>query len=118
MKMNPSSNRFTKSYVHKFLNLIIAFPKLPRNVQKAIIKEMPHGFLRAVCEISLNLLNKNVDVNSSQKARLRRSRRIIHSLACKRTTLSRKRKLLLSGGGLNLLPLLFSTVIPFLTRLL
>lgn len=88
----------------------------PPKRRRDIIKLAPKELVLSFSEGALNLLKGNVPLSSRKKSGLKRYRQNIYNLASKKTGLSKKRQILMSGGGF--FPLLASVLIPAITALI
>lgn len=102
----------------KYEWIIKNFHKIPKDLQYSIIKRLPPSLVKCICEICLNLIRGNVNTSNSQKQQLAKYKRIIRRLAQKSNNTSSKRKLLMSGKGIPLIPILFSVVSSLLTKII
>lgn len=84
--------------------------------RKDILAHCSPDFLKALCEIALNILKGNVKISPSQHKKLQRQKKIIRLLADKRTGLKRKQLALKNQTGGFILPLL-SVVAPLIGEL-
>ena len=93
-------------------------PKLAR----AIIANANKDFICALCECAHNILEGNVRLNASQKAKLRRYKRNLRVLSDKQPGVTRKRRVLQTGGGAFLTallaPLATSVIFPLIKKLI
>ena len=83
--------------------------------RKALLQNISPGLLKCLCECSLNVLKGNVKLTSSQKQLLRRHRKVLRSLADRKTTVKRKKQLLVQKGGF--LPALLGPILSTLAGL-
>ena len=77
-------------------------------LSRAIIANANKDFICALCECAHNILKGNVHLNTSQKAKLRRYKRNLRVLSDKQPGVTKKRKVLQTGGGAFLTALLAS----------
>ncbi len=73
-----------------------------------LLKTFPNEVVKLLSECALNILKGNVILKKGQKARLRRHRKKLHTLADKKVTRVDKEKVLQTGG---LLPQLLGAVL-------
>ena len=73
-----------------------------------LLKTFPNEVVKLLSECALNILKGNVILKKGQKARLRRHRKKLHTLADKKVTRAEKEKVIQTGG---FLPQLLGTVI-------
>lgn len=78
-------------------------------MRNAILNNCDSTSIKSICEIALNVLNGNYPLTPSQIQRLRGYKNKMRSLACSKTTLCSKKKILKQKGGF--LPTLLSTVL-------
>lgn len=79
-----------------------------------LIKGANKDQINSLCEATLNVLNKNVPVDDGTKAALCKHKRAIHGVACKKTSIAKKKKIFQQKGGF--LPIILSTVLPLLAN--
>jgi hypothetical protein len=70
---------------------------------KLLKKNCSKSFILCICECAKNILKGNVAMNSRQSKELRRRKHMLRSLALKRTSLSKKKKIIQTGGFLGAL---------------
>ena len=87
-------------------------PKRRREILKLAPKELIHSF----SEGALNVLNGNVKLSKHKKTCLKRYRTNVYNLASRKTSLTKKKKVLMSGGAF--FPLLASIIIPAISALI
>ena len=97
--------------------LLRALCNAPPRKRKDILRHSSDDFIHTLCELSLNLLKGNVPLSTCQYKKLKRQKNIIRALACKKTSLKRKRGTLMKQSGGFILPLL-SAVVPLFGQLL
>ena len=73
------------------------------SARKKFFKTCARGAVDCCCEIARNILNKNVPLTQRQLKCLRRHRNKFQELARVKTPISKKRKILQTGGFLPLL---------------
>lgn len=100
---------------YKFL--LQSFTKLPKNIQKLILKNADPKLTREVCEICLNISNGNIELSSQDKKKIKRKQRVINALGLKKGSFKRKIKYIRQKGH-GLLPLLISIAGPVIASLL
>jgi len=74
--------------------------------RKDILSHCSPDFLKALCEIALNILKGNIKLSPSQYRSLKKQKKVIRLLADKKSGLKRKRLALKSQGGGFILPIL------------
>jgi hypothetical protein len=68
-------------------------------------------FVKCLCECARNIIKGNVPLTSAQLKALRRKRQALKQLVLKKTSLTKKKKLVQSGGFLGvLLPPIISAI--------
>jgi hypothetical protein len=85
------------------MHLITSFRKLNKAQQKQIGKNIDSEQLKFVCECCMNILNKNIPLGDDLKQHLFKHREKIRTLANRKCTLKRKKKLIQTGGFLGAL---------------
>ena len=97
-----------------FLQVLIRCkPKL----RKAILEHGPGHVLMSICECSHNVLKGVIPLTPSQKQRMSRYKKHLRTLADKKVSRVRKRRLLSQKGG-NILTILIPTVLSAISSLL
>lgn len=84
--------------------------------RKRLLRECSPDALKALCELALNALKGNIPLNPRQLKALKKAKACIKALFRKSTT-SKKKRLILQRGRGFLLPLL-GAAIPLLTSLI
>lgn len=97
--------------------LLKALYRAPPRKHRDILLHSTPDFIRALCEIALNLLKGNIPLTPSLFKKLKRQKGIIRLLADKKIGLKRKRLTLEKQTGGFLLPLL-SAAIPLIGNLI
>lgn len=90
-----------------------ANPKLRRAILQCCHSEL----IKAICEVTLNVLRGIVPINQQQKAKLKRHKKVLRVLVEKKIPLEKKREYLNQTGG-NFLALLLPPVLSALGSLL
>jgi hypothetical protein len=83
-----------------------ALPQLNKQQLKAVLRNSSPAFVKAVCEISLNLLKSNLPLTPCQHKKFKKHKKLIRSLATRGDSLDRKKRLINQKGGFAFLPLL------------
>ena len=102
------------SHIKRNMDLLRYLAKANRKslpVVNAIIKTADKSLIDSLCECSLNTLCGNVPLKPTEKRRLRCHKDKLRTLASKKTSITRKRRALQSGGFLS------SLLVPALTIL-
>ena len=79
------------------LNVLV---KTKPKVQKAIIQTADKDLVNCLCDCALNVLKANVPLTPSQKRKLARHKQGLRALISPKTSVSKKRKVLQTGGFL------------------
>ena len=77
--------------------------KAPPKIQKHILKNSSKELIRCICDCCLNLLKCNLKINSTQKKKLKPYKNSVRQLADRNISLTKKRKVIQSGGFLSAL---------------
>jgi len=75
--------------------------KLSERQKKKFIKTADKSVVQSIRECCINILNGQIPLNSSQKARLKRNKQGLRSLILSKTAIGKKRKILQKGGFLS-----------------
>ena len=75
--------------------------KLDKRYKKAIINSADKSLIRAICELSLNLLAGNIDLDKNSFEELKKYKKVLRKLVTKQKSksLSSKKKLVIQNGG-------------------
>lgn len=101
---------------NNYLELAKLYPKLSRQMQRNITRNIDKDLLNCICEICLNIIKSNVTMSTLQKQKLSRYKNIVRSLSNRNKNFSAKKKIIQRGG--SFLPLLFSIAAPMISKLL
>lgn len=88
-------------------------PKLRRAILKCCNSEL----IKAICEVTLNVLRGVVPINKQHKKKLKRYKKVLRALADKTVSVKKKREYLSQTGG-NFLPFLIPPVLSVLANLI
>ena len=99
------------------LSYLQVLAKCKPKIRKVIIEHGPADVLTGVCECCYNLLKGTVPLTPSQKRRLSRYKKHLRTLADKKVSRVKKRRILNQKGG-NLLTALLLPVLSVLGSLL
>ncbi len=95
---------------------MIAAIKDPRMRKKVLSDASSSTALyKALQELAINLVNRNIPLTQSQKTRLRKKKSVIMGLTRSPKSLKRRKQLVVQTGGF--LPLLLATAAPVLTEI-
>ena len=89
--------------VKKYLPVLKRIRKMADMAKRAYVKKCDKEFIDCVSECAKNVIKGNVPLSPRQKATLRRDRNNLRSLAIKKTSLKKKRRILQKGGFLSAL---------------
>jgi len=67
----------------------------PFKIRKNLIKSSNHNIIRSICELVLNILNKNITLSPQQLKKLKKYKRLFYALADSKKSLDFKKKLLI-----------------------
>ena len=101
--------------VKKHGDFLKVLAKCNTKQRKALLQHISLELLKCLCECCLNVLKGNVSLSASQKRQLGRHRRVLRSMADRKTPNKRKRQLLLQKGGF--LPALLGPILSTLAGL-
>ena len=102
--------------VRKNCSLMKLISRSPAKRRREIIKLAPKELLLSFSEGALNVLNGNIGLSKKKKSSLRRYKNNLYNLSSKKTSINKKRQILMSGGAF--FPLLASVLIPAITALI
>jgi hypothetical protein len=80
-------------------------PKL----RKILLRNCDPEIIKTICEIAINTLNGNIKVSKNNFAEFKKHKIFLRKLACPKSSLKSKRKIIVQKGGF--LPALLGTVI-------
>ena len=92
----------------QFLRAFLPNPKKKKQ-RRAILKLASSDNIKALCEGALNTLKGNVPLSVLEKRKLRRHSEKIRKLACRKTSVKRKKAFLVQEGGF--LPLIITPLL-------
>jgi hypothetical protein len=98
-------------------DLLRVLAKSTPKLRRAILKCCHNELIKAICEVTLNVVKGLVPTNSQQKKKLRRFKKTLYALADKKISVKRKREHLNQTGG-NFLPFLLPPVLSVLVSFL
>lgn len=102
----------------KYKFVLENYHHLPKEIQCLLTDQnISNDLLKCVCEMSYNILKKNVSVSNSQKRRLSKYKNVLKILSDKKSKVSKKRRMLKQVGR-GFLPVLFSIIAPIVQSLL
>lgn len=84
--------------MRQYLPTLRRIHRLGEGAKKKLIKDCDKKLIDCFCECSKNILKGNVPLKRNQLKRLRREKKNLRTLALKKTSLKKKRKILQKGG--------------------
>jgi len=96
LRMSPTTKRPTKRLLRHY-PLLKHLSKLSEPQKKNFIKTADKSLVQSICECCINILNRQVPLNASQKARLKRNKRNLRNLILSKTAIGKKCKILQKG---------------------
>lgn len=100
--------------VKKHAQILCLLSKLSPKVINSIIQNSDNGLIKTISSCSSDILNGYLPLTNIQKKRLSRYRYTLRRLVEHNTSLKDKKALLMKGG--SMLPMLISTIAPFLIK--
>lgn len=98
-------------------NFLAYYAEADKKRQKSLLKSASKDQIDCICELALNVVNKNIPVHSSTKQALCHHKKILCTIADKKVALGKRKRLLVQKGG-AILPLILSTVLPLIAQAL
>jgi hypothetical protein len=90
--------------LHRHVNLLRTLHKASSSQRQKLLKgSCSDDFVCCITECVKNLLKGNVPLNSAQKKKLASKKKVLRQIVLKKTSKSKKRKLIQSGGFLGAL---------------
>lgn len=89
--------------------LLYTLRKADPKLRNAIIKNSNTNFIKTLSEMSLNLLNGNVEHSPQMKNRMKKYKKKLRCLACSKRSIKAKRNILVQKGGF--LPALIGSIL-------
>lgn len=80
--------------------------------KKRLLKIANKDQINTLCEATVNVVKKNVPIDSCTRSKLCKHRHAITELTFKKKPLAKKRRILIQKGGF--LPIILSTLLPLL----
>jgi hypothetical protein len=102
--------------VRKNCSLMKLLARSPPKRRREIIKLAPKELVHSFSEGALNVLKGNIRLSKKKQASLKRYKTNVYNLASRKTSLAKKKQVLMSGGAF--FPLLASIIIPAITALI
>ena len=113
--MSPTTKKRPTKRLQQNLPLLKHLSKLPERQKKNFIKTADKSVVQSICECCINILNGQIPLNASQRARLKRNKQNLRSLIKSKTAIGKKRKILQKGGFLSAI---LSAALPIVSNLL
>ena len=104
------------SCMQRNLVLLEMLYKASPNVWRVIVGNASADFIKALCEVALNVIKGNIPLTTKQYKQLKKKKSVVRLVADKKVNLLKKKQTINQTGGGFLLPLL-GAAIPFLTSL-
>ena len=82
----------------------------PQKQRGVYLKSAPAGLIQAVGDIAQTLLPGNLPLRDAQRKKLRMHKRVLMTLAGRKQSIQKKRKILISQRGGNLLGTIWSAI--------
>lgn len=89
--------------MRRYLPVLRRIHRLGDKAKRNLIKTCDRQLIDCFCECSKNILKGNVPLKEPQLRKLRREKKNLRTLALKKTSLKKKRKILQKGGFLGAL---------------
>ena len=81
-----------------------------KNQRVNFMKKAPSDIVKAISDISNTILYGNLPLTTNQRQRLRKSINLLKQLALKRNSLAKKRKIISSQKGGNILGVIWNVI--------
>ena len=112
-KNNTKPWRISKS-VKKHAQILCLLSKLKPKIVRLLIQNADTDLIKTITSCSHDILNGRYSLSPHQRKRLSKYRYALRRLIERKTPLNEKRALLMKGG--SMLPILISTIAPFLIK--
>ena len=86
------------SPTQKILYLLLADPNIKSKTKKSLINSLANTDIKNICEFTLNILNKNIPLNSVTYKKLLPHARSCRKLVNKKISIKEKKKILIGRG--------------------
>lgn len=90
----------------KHKELLSLLSRVPKPTRRSILKYAPNGLIDCMSECCLNILKGNVRLTLAQKRKLARHKHQLRQLSKRGVSVTKRKKIVQSGGFLPLLPLI------------
>jgi hypothetical protein len=77
---------------------LLGDPKTSLRLKSAIIKNLDQAHIDKICELILNILNKNIPLSKEAYDNLRPKAKYLRQILCKNKSLKEKKKILIKKG--------------------
>jgi len=98
------------SSLKHYKNELRAICRCKGKQRKRLLQKASGGVIRTIAQVAKNTINGNIPLSPHQKARLRRHKRTLRALSLAKSSIKRRRKILLQKGG-AFLPLLLAPIL-------
>ena len=104
------------NFLNKYKPLIRVFSKCPVASQEVLLKHPDLGFIKLLCEVSLNVLYKTIPLSESCLKELRKYKKLLFYFSDKNISLKKKVKFVKNkkGGYRKFVTKLFKCIEPYL----
>ena len=94
----------------KYKNELCFLSTCSKSQRANFIKQAPSDIIRAIGDISNTLLRGNLPLTKVQRQKLKKEIKLLKQLALKKGTLARKRKIIVSQRGGNILGVIWNVI--------
>jgi hypothetical protein len=105
------------SHIRKHAAILRTIAKARPDVRRSLLEMADKELIRCLCEISDNTLKGYVNLNSRQKQKLSRYKKILRRIAQRGETWQKKKQLIQTGSGF-IVPLLAAVLGPIISSLI
>ena len=92
--------------IKKNLPMLIALHCSSKAQKKELLKHLKPDTIKAICESTMNIINRNIKVSDQEKRKINRNRDKIRELVNPKTSQKKRKEMLVQEGGAFLAPLL------------
>ncbi len=86
--------------------------------RKTVVQKAPESVIKAICNASYNVTHGDVKLTPTQKKKFKSQIQLLSKLNNRDLAIPAKRKVLVQKGGIAILPILLSAILPALGSLL
>jgi hypothetical protein len=94
--------------MRKNINFLAALKRASPEKKRAMIRKSTQPQISTLSEISKNILHSRIPLTPKQKRKLCKYKRLVRRMASRKTKYKNKKKALLRGGQLGVIPLLLT----------